>query len=157
MCLYLLLYNFYYCSCNLNNIRNTGLELKHRGYSKKTKILLHIQEKNGNFDVEKMNEDQYNQLRLLNNLHKVANNLEPDSDNELSVSSSIATIPNPKEEKEEKEEEKKEEKKPSKLKMLLDSIGKDDKKEKKKTKKGKKVKKEKEGNNDKNKEDKKEE
>ena len=61
-------------------------------------------EKNGNFDVEKMNEDQYNQLRLLNNLHKIANNLEPDSDNELSVSSSIATIPNPKEEKEGKEE-----------------------------------------------------
>ena len=61
-------------------------------------------DKNGNFDVEKMNEDQYNQLRLLNNLHKIANNLEPDSDNELSVSSSIATIPNPKEEKEGKEE-----------------------------------------------------
>lgn len=61
-------------------------------------------DKNGNFDVEKMNEDQYNQLRLLNNLHKIANNLEPDSDNELSVSSLIATIPNPKEEKEGKEE-----------------------------------------------------
>ena len=61
-------------------------------------------DKNGNFDVEKMNEDQYNQLRLLNNLHKIANNLEPDSDNEISVSSSIATIPNPKEEKEGKEE-----------------------------------------------------
>ena len=61
-------------------------------------------EKNGNFDVEKMNEDQYNQLRLLNNLHKIANNLEPDSDNELSVSSSIAITPNTKEEKEEKEE-----------------------------------------------------
>lgn len=51
-----------------------------------------------------MSEEQYNQLRLLNNLHKIANNLEPDSDNELSVSSSIATIPNPKEEKEGKEE-----------------------------------------------------
>ena len=61
-------------------------------------------EKNGNFDVEKMNEDQYNQLRLLNNLHKIANNLEPDSDNELSVSSSIAITPNTKEEKEEKED-----------------------------------------------------
>ena len=61
-------------------------------------------EKNGNFDVEKMNEDQYNQLRLLNNLHKIANNLEPDSDNELSVSSSIAITPNSKEEKEEKED-----------------------------------------------------
>ena len=40
----------------------------------------------------------------MNNLHKIANNLEPDSDNELSVSSSIAITPNTKEEKEEKED-----------------------------------------------------
>ena len=39
-----------------------------------------------NFDVEKMNEDQYNQLRLLNNLHKIANNLEQESDNENEAS-----------------------------------------------------------------------
>ena len=46
MCLYLLLYNFYYCSCNLNNIRNTGLELKHRGYSKKNEdIITHTRKK----------------------------------------------------------------------------------------------------------------
>ena len=47
-----------------------------------------------------MNEDQYNQLRLLNNLHKIANNLEQDSDNELSVSSSMASSNNEKEENE---------------------------------------------------------
>ena len=44
-----------------------------------------------NFDVEKMNEDQYNQLRLLNNLHKVANNLEQDSDNETETNSSMVS------------------------------------------------------------------
>ena len=49
-----------------------------------------LDEKKGNFNVEKMNEDQYNQLRLLNNLHKVANNLEMDSDNDLSVSESVS-------------------------------------------------------------------
>ena len=59
-----------------------------------------INEKNGNLDVEKMNEDQYDQLRLLNNLHKVANNLEQDSDNELSVSSSMASSSNANEESE---------------------------------------------------------
>ena len=59
-----------------------------------------VDEKNGNFDVQKMNEDQYNQLRLLNNLHKIANNLEPDSDNEISVSSSTSSISNNKEENE---------------------------------------------------------
>ena len=59
-----------------------------------------INEKNGNFDVEKMNEDQYDQLRLLNNLHKVANNLEQDSDNELSVSSSMASSSNANDENE---------------------------------------------------------
>ena len=59
-----------------------------------------INEKNGNFDVEKMNEDQYDQLRLLNNLHKVANNLEQDSDNELSVSSSMASSSNANDESE---------------------------------------------------------
>ena len=53
-----------------------------------------LNEKNGKFDVAKMNEDQYDQLRLLNNLHKVANNLEQDSDNELSVSSSMASPSN---------------------------------------------------------------
>ena len=47
-----------------------------------------------------MNEDQYEQLRLLNNLHKVANNLEQDSDNELSVSSSMASSSNANEESE---------------------------------------------------------
>ena len=57
-----------------------------------------LNEKNGNFDVEKMNEDQYDQLRLLNNLHKIANNLEQDSDNELSVSSSITSVSNANEE-----------------------------------------------------------
>ena len=36
----------------------------------------------GSFDVNKMNEDQYNQLRLLNNLNKVANEGKEDSDNE---------------------------------------------------------------------------
>ena len=69
-----------------------GKQLKEKGY----KDL--VDEKNGNFDVEKMNEDQYNQLRLLNNLHKIANNLEQDSDNELSVSSSMASSNNEKEE-----------------------------------------------------------
>ena len=59
-----------------------------------------LNEKNGNLDVEKMNEDQYDQLRLLNNLHKVANNLEQDSDNELSVSSSMASSSNANEESE---------------------------------------------------------
>ena len=59
-----------------------------------------LNEKNGNFDVEKMNEDQYDQLRLLNNLHKVANNLEQDSDNELSVSSSMASSSNANDESE---------------------------------------------------------
>jgi NIMA (never in mitosis gene a)-related kinase len=71
-----------------------GKQLKEKGY----KDL--VDEKNGNFDVEKMNEDQYNQLRLLNNLHKIANNLEQDSDNELSVSSSMASSNNEKEENE---------------------------------------------------------
>ena len=47
-----------------------------------------LDEKKGNFNVEKMNEDQYNQLRLLNNLHK--DNLEMDSDNDLSVSESVS-------------------------------------------------------------------
>ena len=59
-----------------------------------------LNEKNGNLDVEKMNEDQYDQLRLLNNLHKVANNLEQDSDNELSVSSSMTSSSNANEESE---------------------------------------------------------
>ena len=59
-----------------------------------------LNEKNGNFDVEKMNEDQYDQLRLLNNLHKVANNLEQDSDNELSVSSSMTSSSNANDESE---------------------------------------------------------
>ena len=59
-----------------------------------------LNEKNGNFDVGKMNEDQYDQLRLLNNLHKVANNLEQDSDNELSVSSSMASSSNANDENE---------------------------------------------------------
>ena len=69
-------------------------KIKEKGY----KDLLN--EKNGNLDVEKMNEDQYNQLRLLNNLHKIANNLEQDSDNELSVSSSMASSSNANEENE---------------------------------------------------------
>ena len=63
-----------------------GKTLKAKGY----KDLL--DEKNGNFDVNKMNEDQYNQLRLLNNLHKVANNLAQDSDSEISVNSSVDSI-----------------------------------------------------------------
>ena len=63
-----------------------------------------LDEKNGNFNVEKMNEDQYNQLRLLNNLHKVANNLEMDSDNELTSSVSVSSSTNFKEENEPKEE-----------------------------------------------------
>ena len=67
-----------------------GKTLKAKGY----KDLL--DEKNGNFDVNKMNEDQYNQLRLLNNLHKVANNLAQDSDSEISVNSSVSSIPSSK-------------------------------------------------------------
>ena len=63
-----------------------GKTLKEKGY----KDLLN--EKNGNFDVNKMNEDQYNQLRLLNNLHKVANNEAQDSDSEISVNSSISSL-----------------------------------------------------------------
>ena len=45
-----------------------------------------------------MNEDQYNQLRLLNNLHKVANNEAQDSDSEISVNSSISSFPGTKSE-----------------------------------------------------------
>ena len=41
-----------------------------------------IDEKSGNFDVNKMSEDQYNQLRLLNNLYRVVNNQEQDSEGE---------------------------------------------------------------------------
>ena len=67
-----------------------GKTLKSKGY----KDLL--DEKNGKFDVNKMNEDQYNQLRLLNNLHKVANNLAQDSDSEISVNSSVSSIPSSK-------------------------------------------------------------
>ena len=69
-----------------------GKTLKSKGY----KDLL--DEKNGNFDVNKMNEDQYNQLRLLNNLHKVANNEAQDSDSEISVNSSISSFPGTKSE-----------------------------------------------------------
>ena len=67
-----------------------GKTLKEKGY----KDLLN--EKNGNFDVNKMNEDQYNQLRLLNNLHNVANDLAQDSDSEISVNSSVSSIPSSK-------------------------------------------------------------
>ena len=67
-----------------------GKTLKSKGY----KDL--VDEKNGKFDVNKMNEDQYNQLRLLNNLHKVANNLAQDSDSEISVNSSVSSIPSSK-------------------------------------------------------------
>ena len=67
-----------------------GKTLNARGY----KDLL--DDKSGNFDISKMNEDQYNQLRLLNNLHKVANNQEQDSDGEISVTSSISSIPSSK-------------------------------------------------------------
>ena len=63
-----------------------GKTLKSKGY----KDL--VDEKNGNFDVNKMNEDQYNQLRLLNNLHKIANNEAQDSDSEISVNSSISSL-----------------------------------------------------------------
>jgi tetrahydromethanopterin S-methyltransferase subunit G len=45
-----------------------------------------------------MNEDQYNQLRLLNNLHNVANGLAQDSDSEISVSSSVSSMPDSKSE-----------------------------------------------------------
>ena len=41
-----------------------------------------IDEKSGNFDVNKMSEDQYNQLRFLNNLYRVINNQEQDSEGE---------------------------------------------------------------------------
>ena len=71
-----------------------GKKMEEKGY----KDLL--DEKNGNFNVEKMNEDQYNQLRLLNNLHKIANNLEMDSDNELTSSVSVSSSTNFKEENE---------------------------------------------------------
>ena len=63
-----------------------GKTIKAKGY----KDLL--DEKNGNFDVNKLNEDQYNQLRLLNNLHNVANNLAQDSDSKISVNSSITSL-----------------------------------------------------------------
>ena len=43
-----------------------------------------------------MNEDQYNQLRLLNNLHNIANNIQQDSDSENSVNSSISSLPSTK-------------------------------------------------------------
>ena len=61
-----------------------------------------INEKNGNFDVNKMNEDQYNQLRLLNNLHNVANDLAQDSDSEISVTSSLSSLPSSKDLNEER-------------------------------------------------------
>ena len=49
-----------------------------------------LDEKNDNFDVNKMNEDQYNQLRLLNILYNFANNLDQDSNKEiLSTSSAL--------------------------------------------------------------------
>ena len=57
-----------------------GKILNDRGY----KDLL--DDKSGNFDVNKMSEDQYNQLRLLNYLHNIANNQEPDSDEEIELS-----------------------------------------------------------------------
>jgi serine/threonine protein kinase len=41
-----------------------------------------IDEKTGNFDVNKMNEDQYNQLELLNNFYKIINNQEQDLDSD---------------------------------------------------------------------------
>ena len=45
----------------------------------------------GKFDVNKMNEDQYNQLRLLKNLNKLANNdNNPDSDESESLSMSAS-------------------------------------------------------------------
>ena len=46
--------------------------------------------KNGQFDVNKMNEDQYNQLRLLNNLNKIANN-DQNQDSDESESLSMST------------------------------------------------------------------
>ena len=55
-----------------------------------------VDEKSGNFDVNKMNEDQYNQLRFLNNLHNIANNKEQDSDSEMSVNTSIDSMPSSK-------------------------------------------------------------
>ena len=64
-----------------------GKTLKAKGY----KDLL--DDKSGSFDVNKLNEDQYNQLRLLNNLHNVANNLAQDSDSEISVTSSTSSLP----------------------------------------------------------------
>ena len=73
-----------------------GKTLKTKGY----KDL--INEKNGNFDVNKMNEDQYNQLRLLNNLHNVANDLAQDSDSEISVTSSLSSLPSSKDLNEER-------------------------------------------------------
>jgi len=39
-----------------------------------------INEENDSFDVNKMSEEQYNQLRLLNNLYNIANNIQQDSD-----------------------------------------------------------------------------
>ena len=57
-----------------------------------------VNEKN-DFDVNKMNEDQYNQLRLLNNLHNIANNQQQqESDSETSVNTSIASLPSAKSE-----------------------------------------------------------
>jgi serine/threonine protein kinase len=57
-----------------------------------------VNEKN-DFDVNKMNEDQYNQLRLLNNLHNIANNQQQqESDSETSVNTSITSLPSAKSE-----------------------------------------------------------
>ena len=55
-----------------------------------------VDEKN-EFDVNKMNEDQYNQLRLLNNLHNVANN-QPQHESDSEVNTSITSLPSAKSE-----------------------------------------------------------
>ena len=60
-----------------------GKILDERGY----KDLL--DDKSGSFDINKMSEEQYDQLRLLNILYKVANGQDPDSDEDEGASKEI--------------------------------------------------------------------
>ena len=48
-----------------------------------------LDDKSGNFDINKMSEEQYDQLRLLNILYKVANGQDPDSDGDEGASKEI--------------------------------------------------------------------
>ena len=48
-----------------------------------------LDDKSGNFDINKMSEEQYDQLRLLNILYKVANGQDQDSDGDKGASKEI--------------------------------------------------------------------